>query len=96
MTVPITDGGRPLAAEAEPILELVGVRAGYGAIEVLHGVDLVVRRGSLVALLGPNGGGKTTTLRVCSGLLRVASGELRVAGRTVNGAAAHDLARVGE
>ncbi len=95
MTAPVTDDGRPIEGGAEPILELVGVRAGYGAIEVLHGVDLVVPRGSLVALLGPNGGGKTTTLRVCSGLLRVASGELRVAGRTVNGAAAHDLARVG-
>ncbi|MDA8044442.1 MAG: ABC transporter ATP-binding protein [Actinomycetota bacterium] len=74
---------------------MVGVRAGYGPIEVLHGVDLAVPQGSLVALLGPNGGGKTTTLRVCSGLLRVNSGELRVAGRTVNGISAHELARLG-
>jgi branched-chain amino acid transport system ATP-binding protein len=79
----------------EPLLELVSVRAGYGPIEVLHGVDLVIPRGALVALLGPNGGGKSTTLRVCCGLVPVNSGELRLAGKAVNGAAAHDLARLG-
>jgi branched-chain amino acid transport system ATP-binding protein len=78
-----------------PILELVDVHAGYGPIEVLHGVDLAVPPGAVVALLGPNGGGKTTTLRVCSGLHPVASGELRVAGRTVNGVSAAQLAQVG-
>jgi branched-chain amino acid transport system ATP-binding protein len=81
--------------QTEPLLELVGVRSGYGAIEVLHGVDLAVPKGALVALLGPNGGGKSTTLRVCSGMLPVNSGEFRVAGRVMNGAQAHDLARLG-
>jgi branched-chain amino acid transport system ATP-binding protein len=81
--------------QTEPLLELVGVRSGYGSIEVLHGVDLAVPKGALVALLGPNGGGKSTTLRVCSGLLPVNSGEFRVAGRVMNGAQAHDLARLG-
>ena len=52
---------------APPILELRGVRAGYGRIEVLHGVDLVVPAGAIVGLLGPNGAGKTTTLAVISG-----------------------------
>lgn len=79
----------------EPLLELVDLHAGYGAIEVLHGVDLAIPRGALVALLGPNGGGKTTTLRVCCGLHPVGGGELRLAGRVVNGASAHDLARLG-
>jgi branched-chain amino acid transport system ATP-binding protein len=83
------------ASAGEPLLELVGLRAGYGAIEVLHGVDLAVPRGALVALLGPNGGGKTTTLRVCCGLHPVGGGEIRLAGRVVNGATAHDLARLG-
>ncbi len=41
----------------------------YGSIEVLHGVDLTLAPGAVVALLGPNGGGKTTTLKVCSGIL---------------------------
>jgi branched-chain amino acid transport system ATP-binding protein len=81
--------------QTEPLLELVGVRSGYGSIEVLHGVDLAVPKGALVALLGPNGGGKSTTLRVCSGVLPVNSGEFRVAGRVMNGAQAHDLARLG-
>ncbi len=54
--------------ETEPLLELVDVRAGYGAIEVLHGVNLALQPGSLLALLGPNGGGKSTTMRVCAGL----------------------------
>jgi branched-chain amino acid transport system ATP-binding protein len=92
-----TNGHAPakLLNAPEPILELVGVRAGYGAIEVLHGVDLAVPQGALVALLGPNGGGKSTTLRVCAGLHPINSGELRVAGRTINGAAAYDLAKLG-
>lgn len=79
----------------EPLLELVGVRACYGPIEVLHGIDLQVRAGSLLALLGPNGGGKTTTLKVCAGLLPPSAGELRLAGRTVNGVGATQLARIG-
>jgi branched-chain amino acid transport system ATP-binding protein len=79
----------------EPILELVDVRAGYGPIEVLHGVDLRVPAGAVVALLGPNGGGKTTTLRVCSGLHPVTSGALRIAGRQVNGVSAAQLAQIG-
>ncbi|MEU5841640.1 ABC transporter ATP-binding protein [Rhodococcus sp. NPDC047139] len=79
----------------EPLLELSGVRAGYGAIEVLHGVDLVLGPGTVVALLGPNGGGKTTTLRVCSGIHPVSSGEFRLAGRVVNGVSAAELARLG-
>ena len=49
------------------VLELRNVRAGYGSIDVLHGVDLVVAPGQVHALLGPNGAGKTTTLAVCSG-----------------------------
>jgi branched-chain amino acid transport system ATP-binding protein len=82
-------------ATEEPILELADIHAGYGPIEVLHGVDLQVPPGAVVALLGPNGGGKTTTLRVCSGLHPVSSGELRIAGRTVNGVSAAQLAQIG-
>ncbi len=78
-----------------PVLELAGVRAAYGAIEVLHGVDLSLPAGSVLALLGPNGGGKSTVMKVCSGLLPVTGGELRLAGRVVNGIAAQDVARLG-
>jgi len=78
-----------------PMLELIGVRAAYGRIGVLHGVDLVVPRGSVVALLGPNGGGKTTTLKVASGQMTPTSGCVHLDGRHVNGAAPDALARLG-
>ncbi|MEV5824640.1 ABC transporter ATP-binding protein [Spirillospora sp. NPDC052242] len=83
------------AAVAEPLLELRGVHAAYGAIEVLHGVDLALRPGSLLALLGPNGGGKSTTMRVCGGLHAPSRGELRFAGRKMNGVTAQRAARLG-
>jgi branched-chain amino acid transport system ATP-binding protein len=62
---------------AEPLLSVSGVRAGYGATEVLHGVDLVVDVGEIVAVLGANGAGKSTLNRTVSGLLRTASGSIR-------------------
>ena len=80
---------------AAPMLELVGVRAAYGRIEVLHGVDLAVPRGAVVALLGPNGGGKTTTLKVASGQMPATAGCLHIGGRHVNGVAPDALARIG-
>ncbi len=83
------------APEAEPLLELAGARAAYGSIEVLHGVDLKVHAGSVLALLGPNGGGKSTTMKACAGLLPLTGGELRFAGRRVNGIPAQDVARLG-
>jgi branched-chain amino acid transport system ATP-binding protein len=79
----------------EPVLELIGVRAGYGRIEVLQGVDLVVPAGSVVALLGPNGAGKTTTLKVVSGQIVPNAGCVHVSGRHVNGATPDALARAG-
>jgi len=83
------------ATDGQPLLELRGVRAAYGRIEVLHGVDLVVPKGTVVALLGPNGGGKTTTLKVVGGQLTPTSGCVHIAGRHVNGATPDALARAG-
>ena len=65
-------------------LELDDVRAGYGRIEILHGVSLKVPAGSVVALLGPNGVGKTTTLRAISGTLPVSSGAIRLNGKRID------------
>ena len=76
-------------------LELRDVSAAYGTITVLRGIDLAVPYGNLVALLGPNGGGKSTTLRVIAGQLPVTAGDVFVAGRRINGAAPDDLARRG-
>ncbi len=80
---------------APPIVELSGVRAAYGRIEVLHGVDLAIPEGAVVALLGPNGAGKTTTIGVCSGLIEPTEGTVAVAGRRVNGVSPDRLARAG-
>ncbi len=80
---------------SEPLLELRGVKAAYGAIEVLHGVDLQVQRGQVFGILGPNGAGKTTLLKVAAALHPASSGDVIVAGRRVNGASPDQLARVG-
>ena len=61
----------------EPLLTVSGVRAGYGATEVLRGVDLVVDVGEIVAVLGANGAGKSTLNRTVSGLLQATSGSIR-------------------
>ncbi|CAN5719136.1 ABC transporter ATP-binding protein [soil metagenome] len=83
------------ADDPTPALELRDVRASYGTIQVLHGIDLVLPAGRILALLGANGAGKTTTLKVIAGQLPVTSGEVVVAGRVVNGARPDDLARRG-
>ena len=78
-----------------PAVELRDVRAAYGRIEVVHGVSLVVPPATVFALLGPNGGGKTTTLKVISGRMRSTSGCVHIAGSHVNGASPEKLARAG-
>jgi branched-chain amino acid transport system ATP-binding protein len=78
-----------------PVLELVDVKAAYGPIEVLRGVNLRVGAGQVVALLGPNGGGKSTTLKVACGLLPATSGDVRYAGRSVLGVSAQEAAGLG-
>ncbi|MCU1590119.1 MAG: transporter related [Frankiales bacterium] len=78
-----------------PALELHDIVAGYGRIEVLHGVSLAVPVGSVFALLGPNGAGKSTTLQICSGKIRPSRGCVHVAGAHVNGAAPEALSKAG-
>ena len=64
-------------------VEFCDVRMGYGAQPVLHSVSFAVARGEIVGLLGPNGCGKTTTLRLIAGFLSPDAGEVRVCGETV-------------
>jgi branched-chain amino acid transport system ATP-binding protein len=85
----------PTGMSSAPALELLDVRAGYGRIEVLHGVSLAVPAGTVYALLGPNGAGKSTTLQICSGKIRPTNGCVHVAGTHVNGAAPEALSRAG-
>jgi branched-chain amino acid transport system ATP-binding protein len=77
------------------LLELRSVSAGYGIIDVLHGVDLVVGAGQVFALLGPNGAGKSTTLAVASGQIRPSAGSLLLLGRDVTGVRPDRIARSG-
>ncbi|SOC22467.1 ABC transporter ATP-binding protein [Stappia indica] len=67
------------------MLEIDNLRAGYGAVEVLRGVSLDIHDGEIVALLGSNGVGKTTTSSVLSGLLPAWSGQIRFKGEPIAG-----------
>ena len=78
-----------------PLLEFRALRAGYGTIDVLHGLDLVLEPGQVYALLGPNGAGKTTTLSVASGQIVPSAGQILLNGREVNGVGSDSLARAG-
>jgi len=69
---------------ADPLLRLEGVRAVYGPVEALRGIDLEVRGGELVCLIGANGAGKTSTLRAISGLLRPRGGRILFADREIH------------
>jgi len=67
------------------VLELVGVRAGYGGIEVLHGIDLSVGPGEIVTMIGANGAGKSTVIKAISGVLRISSGSISFEGEQLDG-----------
>jgi branched-chain amino acid transport system ATP-binding protein len=84
-----------LLAEPVPAIELIDVRAGYGRVEVLHGVSLAVERGTVFAVLGPNGAGKTTLLNTAAGFVRPMSGCVHVAGFHCNAVAPDVLAKAG-
>jgi branched-chain amino acid transport system ATP-binding protein len=74
------------------MLEVTELTAAYGRLEVLHGIDLEIADGELLAVLGANGAGKTTLLRAVSGLLRPTGGSVRLGGRDVTGLPAERLA----
>jgi branched-chain amino acid transport system ATP-binding protein len=76
-------------------LSLEGVAAGYGDVQVLRGVSLEVRAGTVVGLLGRNGAGKTTTLRTIMGLLPLGSGAIVLDGVRLDRLAPHEIPRRG-
>ena len=78
-----------------PALEVRGLFAGYGRIEALHGIDLRVGQGELVALVGANGAGKTTLLRAVSGLVRTSAGSVTLFGREIGRDSADARVRAG-
>jgi branched-chain amino acid transport system ATP-binding protein len=79
----------------KPLLQLDNILTGYGTIPVLHGIDLTLAEGDIYALLGPNGGGKSTLLTVCSRQIEPWKGNVKVAGRSMEGVAPEELAKVG-
>jgi branched-chain amino acid transport system ATP-binding protein len=77
------------------LLSISGLRARYNAGEVLHGLDIAVEEGEIVALLGANGAGKTTTLRAISGLLANVSGDIVLSGEAMLGKRPGVIVRAG-
>ena len=77
------------------MLEVRGLQAGYGEVAVLRGVDLDLRKGEIVALLGANGAGKSTLNNNLSGLYRPMAGKVQFLGRDITGARADDIVAAG-
>ncbi len=80
---------------AAPLLEIEDLHVKYGNVEALHGIGITVRQGEIVAILGANGAGKSTTLRAVSGLLRPSGGEIWFEGRPTRLVPAHERVRMG-
>ena len=83
------------ANPSAPILEIRDLAAGYGKSEVLHGINMEIRKGEIVTLVGANGAGKSTTLRTIFGLTTIREGHIRFKGQEVIGRRPHDLVRMG-
>ena len=79
----------------DQLLQVKNLKMNYGAITALKGIDISVGKGQIVALLGANGTGKTTTLKVISGLLKPTAGEIIFDGEDIAGKTAHKIAKMG-
>jgi branched-chain amino acid transport system ATP-binding protein len=82
-------------SQEAPMLELRGLQVAYGGIRAVRGVDLVVRAGELVCLIGANGAGKSSTLRAICGLVPVAGGQVLYQGVPIHGRRSYELVRQG-
>ena len=70
-------------AVGDPVLDIRDLHAGYGGMEILHGIDLCVGQGQSLCLIGPNGAGKSTVLHAVFGLAEIRSGQVRVGGADI-------------
>ncbi|GAB5468469.1 MAG: ABC transporter ATP-binding protein [Rhodospirillales bacterium] len=77
------------------MLEVRDLHAGYGRIDVLHGIDLDVREGECVALIGANGAGKSSTLKVICGLVRATQGSVTFKGQDITNKSGHAIVKAG-
>ena len=80
---------------AEILLKVSGAKVSYGGIQAVKGVDLEVREGELVTLIGSNGAGKTTTMKAITGSLALKDGDIQYLGRSIKGKGAWDLVKEG-
>jgi len=79
----------------KPLLNVTGLKAGYGAAQVLFGVDLSVAEGEVITLLGRNGMGRSTTIKCLFGLLDPKAGEIEFAGKRTERLPSHQIAKLG-
>lgn len=84
-----------LAAQATPLLSVKGVTSNYGRIQALHGVDITVNAGQLIALVGANGAGKTTLLRSISGVQATSGGSINFLQQDISRMVASQRVRAG-
>jgi branched-chain amino acid transport system ATP-binding protein len=77
------------------LLDVKGLRAGYGDVPVLRGIDLSIEAGSITALIGANGAGKTTLLRTISGIIPADAGSIRYDGQDILGRPPQEIVRAG-
>jgi branched-chain amino acid transport system ATP-binding protein len=82
-------------SKAEPLLQVRGLTAGFGAGPVLFGIDLEIGQGELIALVGANGAGKSTTLGTLSGLVPATSGSVTFSGRDITNARPEAIVKAG-
>ncbi|MEJ8824210.1 ABC transporter ATP-binding protein [Variovorax humicola] len=77
------------------MLTIHNLFAGYGKVQVLHGISIEVPKGKVVTLIGSNGAGKTTTMRAVSGMIAATGGEITLNGKRIDGLEAHRIAKLG-
>ncbi len=77
------------------MLNIDNLSAGYGKVQVLHGISLEVPRGQVVTLIGSNGAGKTTTMRAISGMIAPTGGQIQLNGQRIDGMESYQVAKLG-
>ena len=77
------------------MLTISNLVAGYGKVQVLHGISMEVPKGKVVTLIGSNGAGKTTTMRAISGMIKPTAGEINLHGKRIDGLESYTIAKQG-
>ncbi|MGN4077940.1 ABC transporter ATP-binding protein, partial [Burkholderia gladioli] len=80
---------------AAAMLTVTGLQVNYGGIQAVKGVDMEVRQGELVTLIGANGAGKTTTMKAITGLKPFSAGDILYDGKSIKGVPTHELLKRG-